>query len=318
MMETMLTTIAVVDRKAGENIFIGRIYSVSDVMSGDGVIYKSVACEGELAYLCDTVQPSRKFTVGTLLNTALTTLLNEHNSKVEDGRKIYASAAATALPEEYEGGYISTFEMAKALCELCGHEFRLTYYNGKRYLETAEEFSVKSDTDIALSVNLKSLQREVKAKDIVTRFYPLGINKDSGGYFTIAAKNQGLPYLTNTELASIYGVTEAAKVYRDITIDDASTIQAGAARLKKAGQKDYDKMIGLLTSFKLEAVDLSLINGDYSDLRMYNTHRVITKLQGIDDTVRITGRTLYLDEPQNPTLTFGVKQTTLTGMLAGR
>ena len=319
MMEDMLTKVEVYDRKASESIFVGRIYSTSDVMSGDGVIYKTITCEGELAYLCDTVQPYRHFIQGRVLQEAIDVILDTHNQKVDDGRKISPyGGALTVLPEEYEAEYITTFDMVKELCELCGYEFRITYSGGTRYLEVKKQFGAQSGTDIALSVNLKSLQREVKANDIVTRFYPLGaINPNTGRRLTIATSGG---YLENAALKAVYGVVEGCKVYDIAPTEwgDGTAVYAASNKLKAAGQKDYNKMIGLLTSFKLEAVDLSLINGDYSDLRMYNTHRVITKLQGIDDTVRITGRTLYLDEPQNPTLTFGVKQTTLTGMLAGR
>jgi len=320
IMHDLLTGITVYDRRANETIFSGRVYSVADVMTDSGLIYKTVTCEGTLAYLCDTIQPHRSYTgQPTRLEVALPAILTTHNNKVgaRSGKQIQIGEVSGGFGP-YESDYISTFNVIKEISDLAGADFRIRYENDTRYLDCNQSLGELSSTVIELGVNLKSLQRNVEAKDIVTRFYPLGINRDTGGYFTIASVNQGSDFLANNELANIYGVTEAVKIYNDITIKDASAVSTGAAKLKAAGQRDYNKMIGLLTSFSIQAVDLSFINGNYESLKMYNTYRVKTSLQGIDETVRLTGRTLSLDEPQNPTLTFGQKQSTLTSLVAGK
>jgi phage minor structural protein len=315
--EDLLTKISVTSFDQTENIFVGRVYSTADMMQNDGLIYKIVGCEGELAYLQDVVISSYNVYAGTLLSSALTSLLNSYNAKVpSDKRMTLSGGNTTAVPTDYSASYKTAFDILKDICDLCEWEYRVSYNDGTRYLEVAQQFGSKSDTDIALSVNLKSLKREIKANDIVTHFYPLGIVKDSGGYFTIAPDNAGIPYLANATLEAKYGVIEAAKIYDDITIESMSSVASGAKKLKAKAKKDYSNMIGLLTSFTLSALDLSLINGNYNDLKLYNTHRVVTKLQSIDEEVRITGRTLKLDDPQNPALTFGVKQATLTSMVA--
>lgn len=315
--EDLLTKISVTSFDQTENIFVGRVYSTADMMQNDGLIYKIVGCEGELAYLQDVVISSYSVYAGTLLSSALTSLLNSYNAKVpSDKRMTLSGGTTTAVPTDYSASYKTAFDILKDICDLCEWEYRVSYDDGARYLEVAQQFGSKSDTDIALSVNLKSLKREIKANDIVTHFYPLGIVKDSGGYFTIAPDNAGIPYLANATLEAKYGVIEAAKIYDDITIESMSSVASGAKKLKAKAKKDYSNMIGLLTSFTLSALDLSLINGNYNDLKLYNTHRVVTKLQSIDEEVRITGRTLKLDDPQNPALTFGVKQATLTSMVA--
>lgn len=315
--EDLLTKISVTSFNQTENIFVGRVYSTADMMKNDGLIYKIVTCEGELAYLQDVIISSYNVYAGTLLSSALTSLFNSYNAKVpSDKRMTLSGGNTTAVPTDYSASYKTAFDILKDICDLCEWEYRVSYNGGTRYLEVAQQFGSKSDTDIALSVNLKSLKREIKANDIVTHFYPLGIVKDSGGYFTIASDNEGIPYLANATLEAKYGVIEAAKVYDDVTIESMRYVATGAKILKAKAKKDYSNMIGLLTSFTLSALDLSLINGNYNDLKLYNTHRVVTKLQSIDEEVRITGRTLKLDDPQNPALTFGVKQATLTSMVA--
>ena len=317
--EDMLSNVTVTDFDTSDNIFVGRVYSTTDVMTKDGIIYKSVTCEGELAYLQDVIIESYSVYAGTLLSSALTSLFSAYNAKAPSSKQMTPSGGnTTGISTDYSASYKSAFDILKDLCDLCEWEYRVSYDSGTRYLEVSERFGSKSDTDIALSGNLQSLQREIKANDIVTHFYPLGIVEDTGRYFTIAPDNSGVPYLVNSRLVAKYGTVEAAKVYDDITIESMSSVSSGAKRLKARAQKDYSNMIGLLTSFTLNALDLSLINGSYSSLKLYNTHRVVTKLQGIDEEVRITGRTFKLDNPQNPALTFGVKQATLTAMVARR
>ncbi len=322
MIESMKTLVESYDRKNEETLFKGRVYSVSDIMDADGMVYKTVTCEGELAYLCDTIQQSRKFDGQPCqLSEIVPGILSTHNSKVDSARKIYPGNISGVFTGGYANGYISTFNMITDVCDLAGCEFRLRTDNGNRYLDIAPTFGEHSDTEIALSRNLRSLQKTVEAKDIVTRFYPVGaVNPSStvGERLRLAGSE---PYIENTTLKNLYGIVEASKIYDDIAPTDWSSggaIGEAQSRLYAAGLKDYNQMIGLLTSFTVNALDLSLINGDYDDLRMYNTYRVITRLQGIDDEVRVTGRVLSLDDPQNPQLTFGVKPQTLTSMIAGR
>jgi hypothetical protein len=321
MIESMKTLVESYDRKNEETLFKGRVYSVSDIMDADGMVYKTVTCEGELAYLCDTIQQPRKFDGQPCqLSEIVPGILSTHNSKVDSARTIYPGNISGVFTGGYANGYISTFNMITDVCDLAGCEFRLRTDNGTRYLDIAPTFGENSDTEIALSSNLISLQKTVEAKDIVTRFYPVGaVNPSStaGERLKIAPE----PYIENTTLKNLYGIVEASKIYDDIAPTDWSSggaIGEARNRLYAAGLKDYNQMIGLLTSFTVNALDLSLINGNYDDLRMYNTYRVNTRLQGIDDEVRVTGRVLSLDEPQNPQLTFGVKQQTLTSIIAGR
>jgi hypothetical protein len=174
-----------------------------------------------------------------------------------------------------------------------------------------------SDTEIVLGKNLKSLQQNIEVKDIVTRFTPLGaVNPASGERLTIDTVT---PYISDPDLEDLYGVVEAVKIY-----DIAPSEWTGAAiidarnRLYTEGEKDMKKMTAMLTSFSIKALDLSLINGGYDSLKLFTKYRVRNRLQGINEELELTGRVLELDEPQNPTLTFGQKQSTLTSLVAGK
>lgn len=319
MMKEMLTDIVVYDRKADKIIFSGRVYSTSNIMTDSGVVYRQVTCEGDLAVLCDTFQPPRAYTSQpTPMTTVMDDIITTHNGKVDSSRQVQDNVIGAVPP--YEGEYITTFEMIKQICEVSKSAFWMERVNGatkRLYVRPRQNLVELSDTEIVLGKNLRSLQQNIEAKDIVTRFTPLGaVNPTTGERLTI---NTVTPYISNPNLENIYGVVEAVKIY-----DIAPSKWTGAAiddarnRLYTEGEKDMKKITATLTSFSVKALDLSLINGGYDSLKLFTKYRVRNRLQGINEELELTGRVLELDEPQNPTLTFGQKQTTLTGLLAGK
>lgn len=322
VMHNKLTKVTVTDTDTEEDVFIGLVGSVGDVMSDDGILYKSIICKGELDYLNDVMLDRFVVASGTFLQNAINSVLTRYNQKASTNKKIqnYGSGGTIGLPAAYEASYKSVAVIVKELCEMCEREYKITYENGVRYLEVSPKFGEDSSTEIALSVNLQSMQRTVEASNIITRYYPLGAvnpNSSTGERLKIT----GTGYLQNAELEAKYGICETAAIYDDIEPSDwgsSAAISNAQYRLLAAGQKDYNKIVGALTSFSIKAVDLSFIDGKYAPLKVYNTYRVINKLQSIDEKVRLTGRTLNIDDPYNPTLTFGEKQTTLTAMIAKR
>lgn len=315
LMKEMLTDIVVYDRKADENIFAGRVYSTQNVMTDSGVVYKQVTCEGDLAVLCDTFQPPRAYTSQpTPMTTVMDDIISTHNGKVDSSRQVRDNVIGAVPP--YSGEYITTFEMVKQVCEASKSAFWMERVDGgakRLYVRPREILIELSDTEIVLGKNLRSLQQNIEAKDIVTRFTPLGaVNPTDGTRLTAG-------YISNPNLENIYGVVEAVKIY-----DIAPSEWTGAAiidarnRLYTEGEKDMKKMTAMLTSFSIKALDLSLINGDYDSLKLFTRYRVRNRLQGINEELELTGRVLELDEPQNPTLTFGQKQSTLTSLVAGK
>ena len=327
LIKNRLTKIVVTD-DLGEDIFIGLVCSAADVMSDDGILYKSVIAKGELDYLNDVIISSMRITSGTYLEVAITRVLAIYNQKASSSKTIQMSSPPSVqLPGSYVADYKTAAAMIKELCEMCEnedggtYEYRINYENNTRYLEVSSQFGSDSSTELALSVNLQSMQRTIESTNIITRYYPLGAvdPTSSTGERLKLSNTESESYIGSNELEAIYGVCEAVGYYDDIKPDNWTVdVQKDLARmhLRAAAQKDYNKMIGTTKSFSIKAVDLSFINGSYESLRLYNTYRVINKLQNIDDKARITGRTLDIDNPQNPTLTFGQKQATLTAMIA--
>ncbi|MGN1156175.1 MAG: hypothetical protein ACI4TK_08365, partial [Agathobacter sp.] len=99
------TFISVLDinKNPARDVFNGRVLTVTPEMTSDGVFVKKAVCESQKGYLCDSVQPyiQEKTYSGdsnrTGLEEFIDLILDNHNSQVEDYKKIYRGTV-TVLP----------------------------------------------------------------------------------------------------------------------------------------------------------------------------------------------------------------------------
>lgn len=311
LLEGMYTTVTVYNSKTGKNDFEGRVLTVSDSMDANGLICKSVVCEGKLGYLCDSIQPyaeNHNVSVRTFLGYMLTAHNNQSDFKICTGAvTVQDSNDSLYRYRNYE----TTLEDIKSkLIDKLGGEIQLRYNvdEDKYYLDYLEQIGAPSSTAIELAVNLKSITREIDPTSIITRLYPLGAKEsDSERRLTIASVNSNKTYIENDELIARYGVISGVQTWDDVTV--ASNLLAKGRAFLAAQNKALKK-------YQITALDLSLIKLDFEQFTVGNTHRVKNPLMGIDEDLRIIGRKIDLDNPQNSSLTFGDKFETLTNLTA--
>lgn len=311
LLEGLYTKIKVYNSKTQKYDFEGRVLTVSDSMDASGLICKSVVCEGLLGHLCDSVQPYAE-NHNVSVRTFLGYLLSAHNSQSDF--KVYAGAVTVKDSNDslyrYRN-YETTLEDIKSkLIDTLGGEIQLRYNSdeGKYYLDYLDQIGTKSTTNIELSVNLKSITREVDPTSVITRLYPLGAKEsDSERRLTIASVNGNKTYIDNDSLIAKYGVISGAQTWDDVTL---------ASNLLVKGKAFLAAQNKALKKYQITALDLSLIKLDFEQFALGNTHRVKNPLMGIDEDLRIIGRVIDLDSPQNSSLTFGDKFETLTNLTA--
>lgn len=311
LLEGLYTKIKVYNTKTQKYDFEGRVLTVSDSMDASGLICKSVVCEGLLGHLCDSVQPYAE-NHNVSVRTFLGYLLSAHNSQSDF--KVYAGAVTVKDSNDslyrYRN-YETTLEDIKSkLIDTLGGEIQLRYNadEGKYYLDYLDQIGAKSTTNIELSVNLKSITREVDPTSVITRLYPLGAKEsDSERRLTIASVNGNKTYIDNDSLIAKYGVISGAQTWDDVTL---------ASNLLVKGKAFLAAQNKALKKYQITALDLSLIKLDFEQFALGNTHRIKNPLMGIDEDLRIIGRVIDLDSPQNSSLTFGDKFETLTNLTA--
>lgn len=175
-LKPLTTSVTVTDDSTGKDIFIGRVLKCPDSMDEQGLICKSVTCEGRLGWLYDSVQPYVEYKmVG--ISTVLSSFLSKHNAQVGADKRIELGQVTVTASNNYTytANWDKTMDViADKLIGKFGGEIQLRDKDGKVYIDYLEHIGHGTDTTIELAVNLKTISREVDETAVITRLYPLG------------------------------------------------------------------------------------------------------------------------------------------------
>lgn len=311
-LKPLTTSVTVTDDSTGKDIFIGRVLKCPDSMDEQGLICKSVTCEGRLGWLYDSVQPYVEYKmVG--ISTVLSSFLSKHNAQVGADKRIELGQVTVTASNNYTytANWDKTMDViADKLIGKFGGEIQLRDKGGKVYIDYLEHIGHGTDTTIELAVNLKTISREVDETAVITRLYPLGTKlTDSEKRLTIGSVNGGKDYIEDSALVAKYGVISGTQTWDDVT--QASILKTKATAYLKSANKAKKQ-------YKITAVDLSTIDMNFEQFELGCWYRVVNPLMEIDEDLRIIGITINLDNPEQSELTFGDKFETMTGFMTAK
>lgn len=311
-LKPLTTSVTVTDDSTGKDVFIGRVLKCPDSMDEQGLICKSVTCEGRLGWLYDSVQPYVEYKmVG--IRTVLASFISKHNTQVGDDKHISVGQVTVTGENNYtySVNWVSTMDaISEQLVGKFGGEIQLRDQDGKVYIDYLEHIGHGTDTKIELAVNLKTISREIDETSVITRLYPLGAKlTDSEKRLTIGSVNSGKDYIEDSALVAKYGVISGTQTWDDVT--QASVLKTKATAYLKNANKAKKQ-------YKITAVDLSTIDMNFEQFELGCWYRVVNPLMGIDEDLRIIGITINLDSPEQSELTFGDKFETMTGFMTAK
>lgn len=311
-LKPLTTSVTVTDDSTGKNVFIGRVLKCPDSMDEQGLICKSVTCEGRLGWLYDSVQPYVEYKV-VGIRTVLASFISKHNAQVGNDKHISVGQVTVTGENNYtySVNWVSTMDaISEQLVGKFGGEIQLRDQDGKVYIDYLEHIGHGTDTKIELAVNLKTISREVDETSVITRLYPLGAKlTDSEKRLTIGSVNGGKDYIEDSALVAKYGVISGTQTWDDVT--QASILKTKATAFLKSANKAKKQ-------YKITAVDLSTIDMNFEQFELGCWYRVVNPLMGIDEDLRIIGITINLDNPEQSELTFGDKFETMTGFMTAK
>ncbi|RGG90604.1 hypothetical protein DWW71_08570 [Ruminococcus sp. AF16-50] len=311
-LKPLTTSVTVTDDSTGKDVFIGRVLKCPDSMDEQGLICKSVTCEGRLGWLYDSVQPYAEYKV-VGVRTVLASFISKHNAQVGDDKQISVGQVTVTGENNYtySVNWVSTMDaISEQLVGKFGGEIQLRDQGGKVYIDYLEHIGHGTDTKIELAVNLKTISREVDETSVITRLYPLGAKlTDSEKRLTIGSVNGGKDYIEDSALVAKYGVISGTQTWDDVT--QASVLKTKATAYLKSANKAKKQ-------YKITAVDLSTIDMNFEQFELGCWYRVVNPLMGIDEDLRIIGITINLDSPEQSELTFGDKFETMTGFMTAK
>lgn len=300
-------------------VFRGRILSETK----DSYNIRTIYCEGDLAYLVDSVQKGEKYTGTT--HELFRKIIAAHNARVEEDKRFevgtigiedreiiltgqsseitdedsdsfdYKQIAINSITNEWKTtyDYIET-----CLINYCGGYLRTRREGDKTYLDLATDFGNSADQQIEFGINMLELTEEVSAEELFTVLIPLGDDN-----LTIESVNNGSDELVDTEMAAIYGRIVKTHVFENV--NQPST-------LLENGQRFLTNHANVPATITIRAVDMHLLDDQIPVIKIGDSVPVKSKPHNITRNLNCTKIEYDFENLGNCTFTFGTLQQSLT------
>lgn len=304
------TFIEVWNVQENKRVFKGRLLDYTDRMDSNGAAYKDMTCEGELAYLHDSVQDYGRWQNMTP-REFFTELIKVHNAQVEEYKRFEIGEVnvtnSTDNVYRYTDDSMDTYETIKdKLIDRIGGELQVRYEDNRRFIDYVIQTGSKGNQKIELTKNLRSFSRKIDPSELITVLKPLGerieneegITDASAPRVTIESVNNGSPFLEDTSKMQQFGIKRQAMVWEDIS--DPSI-------LLRRGREFLQEQKTTLNQYQVTALDLAPLELDVDSFENGWTYDTYNPLLGIDEELRVVGQTVYINDPAQSSLTIGDK-----------
>ncbi len=303
-LESMISEVVVYED--GDEIWSGRITEQKDDFFGMRTVY----CEGELSYLCDTVQPQTELHYSGEDNVArwLAMLLSVHNSKAPADKRFELGICTVVEPDilyRYTN-YETTLECIQdKLIDRLGGHLRIRKVNGVRKLDYLADYPGTADQTIRFGINLLEYSKTLTRADIATVCLPLGARLEERDYdildkyLDVKDVNNGSIYVENAEAVNTFG-----RIIRVVHWDDVST---ASALLRKAQEwvnnAQYDDL-----KLEVNALDFHMVDSQVRTIKLLDRVNVISPPHGLNRWFPVTEINIPLDNPSGVVFTLGTSE----------
>ena len=287
----------------GYLLFRGRIIDDSVGFHNE----KQVTCEGELAFLLDSIQRPYSYTGD--IPAFFAQLLAKHNSQVDASHQFKVGNITVVDPNSYvnrsDTTYQNTFNaITTKLIDTHGGYLWVRHEPDGNYLNYLSDFTALSNQPVEFGKNLLDLSRRVKGADIATAIIPLGAKLEgSENRVTIASVNSGVDYVYSQDAVNLYGWIFRTQSWDDVT-EPANLLTKANAYLAST--------INLSTEIELSAVDLSALNTNFSSFHLGTYVPVKATPHGIDQNFLVNKLSIDLANPQSNKLVLGTTFSSFT------
>jgi len=271
---------------------------------------KEIICEGDLALFNDSIVRPYEFN-GTITEY-LSVLITNHNAQAGLEKQFNIGNVTVTDPNNYivraSSDYPNTWkEMEDKLLSLLGGYLVIRRTGGQNYIDYLEDSSYLSGQVIQLGENLLKVNQERRGEDIATAIIPIGAeieNEDGSKYrVDITSVNGGLDYVYNQEAVDTYGWIFKKAEFQDVTEPSNLLIRAN---------QTLAESILLLNTIELTAVDLSMMDVNIDEIRIFEYVEVASIPHQLEDMYLVRKMDMDLTNPENNTITVGADYTSFT------
>lgn len=260
---------------------------------------KQVFCEGELAFLVDSIQRPYDFngTPGELF----TQFIESHNVQVDAAHRFIVGEITVTDANDYiarsDSEYLNTWEsIGKKLIDTHGGYIWTRHEADGIYIDYLAELNFLSPQEIEFGKNLIDLKRQTKGEDIATAVIPLGAKEEGESRLTIVSVNNNVDYVYNQSAVDSYGWIFRAQIWDDVT---------EPGNLLKKGNEFLQEQMQMLYSVELDAADLATVDRTIESFHLGTQVRVTTNPHSINQLFLVKKLSINLLQPASNKLTLG-------------
>lgn len=309
----------------GKCIFRGR---VSDIKT-DIFKQRTISCEGDLAFLSDSVQsPNKKNNTSNAGSTKkqknetvyshgggepytnnkdlikmspeeyFRTCIDVHNGQMTNSSKKFTVGSVTVSDKstvEYfeRTGYQDTSSTISGdLLSVYGGLLRTRYENGQAYIDWLDAYTDTNDQQIRFGVNMIDLDQEPPTDETWSVLLPTGEEN-----CTIASVNNGSKFLENSSAIDKYGYIVHHHAFSNVKKPDKL--------LEKARKYMSTHCKVFPNNLIVKAIDLQLIGESNDPLEIGDKIQVVSSPHGLNKTMACIAMELDIYNPENNSYTIG-------------
>lgn len=319
----------------GVEIFRGRVLTMNRGFNN----IRQVACEGDLAYLVDSVQKGVKYKGGT--HALFRQIIANHNSRVEDSKKftvgnitiddreVIISGSSDTITKyettkfDYEqivlnsivDDWMTTFDYIQdTIIEYCGGYLRTRRVGDTTYIDLLKDYGRTSIQKIEFGTNLIDLSEEVKSEDLYTVLIPLGednltISKAKEVHEVREGLSSDLVYYTSgDEIIDVRGVAQYGRIVKTHTFDSVNNVET----LIENGFDLLRNHENMPITFTVKAVDMHMVDGSNGAIYVGDRVYLNSVPHSLTQYLTCTKIEYDMNNPANNTYTFGNPKQTMT------
>lgn len=314
-----MKTVITVEDDAGVEIFRGRILNISRDFNN----LKTVYCEGDLAYLVDSVQKGEKYEGTT--HALFRKIIQKHNSMVESNKRFtvgnitiddrpvkitgkseesdntgnidYKQIALDSIADNWNSSYDC---IQNWIIDYCGGYLQTRRVGSTTYIDLLNNHDNTIDAKVTFGVNMLDLTEEasIEDDDFFTVLIPLGDEN-----LTIKTVNNNSEELINTDLVKRYGRIVRTHVFSNVS--QPTTLLENAKRYMA-----FNKEPPITVTVK--AIDMHFIDSNEATIYVGDYIKIVSKPHDISRRLVCTEIEYDLIDIENTAYTFGNPKQTLT------
>lgn len=284
-----------------EEVFNGRITECKI----DFYNRKHFTCEGQLAYLNDSIQRPAEYHDMTVRGY-LESLIASHNKQVSKDKQFKVGIVTVTDSNDslYRyTNYNSTMkEIKEDLIDDLGGYLRVRNVNETAYLDYISDYDNVSTQSIEFGENLLDFSRNTDVSDIATVFIPLGAKLEESPIaaleqrLTIESVNNGSDSLVNLDAVKKFGY-----ITKTITWDEVTTPRM---LLYKANKYIADYQWDSMT-LEVKAVDMHWTDADIEQFKLGDKIKAHSSLHGLDRYFTLSKMSIQLNNLSSSKFTLG-------------